>query len=317
MITTILDYRGAATGYGAGRGILTATVANLDVTIDGRQPSGTSVPPGLLEELAKTPGIDAVVPIHVEPARPSGPMFGPAGMGIASCAELARIPALGRCQAGATSALLPLSGPSEGITSHASNPAHTVLPAGPIPGDRLASLPVSALEVSTDGSAQAIERARTAIEKAYPYGDTPTTIGEISVDNAQLVKGWQQLATVAIVASLIIAACSLAVGVASSLVERKRPFSLLRLTGTPLGVLRRVVVFEAAVPLLLVAVTAAASGLLAAHLFLRSQLDESLRPLGAGYYLAVGLGLTLALVIIAASLPLLRRITGPETARNE
>ena len=47
----------------------------------------------------------------------------------------------------------------------------------------------------------------------------------------------QDMTDVIIVASLIIAACSLAVNIAAGLGERKRPFSLLRLTGVPIGVL--------------------------------------------------------------------------------
>jgi len=43
----------------------------------------------------------------------------------------------------------------------------------------------------------------------------------------------QDMTDVIIVASLIIAACSLAVTIAAGLGERKRPFSLLRLTGVP------------------------------------------------------------------------------------
>jgi len=52
-------------------------------------------------------------------------------------------------------------------------------------------------------------------------------------------------------------------------------------------------------------------------LFLRAQLDETLQPPGAQYYVIVAAGLVVALAIIASTLPLLRRITGPETARNE
>jgi hypothetical protein len=155
------------------------------------------------------------------------------------------------------------------------------------------------------------------LDLAFPDAEPPSTIGDISADNAQLIAGWRQLAEVAIVASLVIAACSLAVSVAAGLIDRKRPFSLLRLTGTPLSVLERVVALEAALPLLLVAVAAAGTGLLAAHLFLRAQLSESLQLPGAAYYLTVAAGIGLALAIIAATLPLLRRITGPETARNE
>jgi hypothetical protein len=317
IITTILDYRTTSTGGVAGRDILTADLTGVDAKVNG-PPSivGTTLPEGLVGQLSAIPGVKAVAAIHVDPSQPNGPGFGPPP-GLISCAELAGIPALGHCQVGATSAVVPLLGPDAGVTSHGQAQAGRGYPPAAIPGDRLAALPVATLDVRTNGSVAAIEAARTVIETTFPYAVSATTLGDISPENAQLVEGWKQLANVAIVASLVIAACSLAVSVASGLIDRKRPFSLLRLAGTPLGVLRRVVGLEAAVPLLLVAAAAASTGLLAAHLFLRSQLGESLQPPGAGYYLAVGFGITLALAIIAATLPLLERITGPETARNE
>jgi predicted lysophospholipase L1 biosynthesis ABC-type transport system permease subunit len=107
------------------------------------------------------------------------------------------------------------------------------------------------------------------------------------------------------------------VSVAGGLSDRKRPFSLLRLTGVQLGVLRRVVLLESAVPLLVVAVVAIGTGFLAAELFLKAQFDYSLRPPGVQYCLIVLAGLAVSLGVIASTLPLLRRITGPETARNE
>jgi predicted lysophospholipase L1 biosynthesis ABC-type transport system permease subunit len=127
----------------------------------------------------------------------------------------------------------------------------------------------------------------------------------------------QQLADVVILASLPIAGCALAASVVSGLTERQRPFSLLRLTGTPLGVLRRVVTLESALPLLIVALVSIGAGFAGADLFLRAQLGYTLRPPGAGYYGIVAAGLAAALGIIAATLPLLRRITGPEIARND
>ena len=80
--------------------------------------------------------------------------------------------------------------------------------------------------------------------------------------------------------------------------------------------LRRVVALESAAPLLLISVLSAATGFLAAGLFLRSQLQEALVAPGADYYLIVAVGLLVALATIASTLPLLGRITGPETARN-
>jgi hypothetical protein len=59
------------------------------------------------------------------------------------------------------------------------------------------------------------------------------------------------------------------------------------------------------------------TGFLAAGLFLRSQLSESLQPPGVGYYVIVLAGLVASLAIIASTLPLLERITGADVARNE
>jgi predicted lysophospholipase L1 biosynthesis ABC-type transport system permease subunit len=181
---------------------------------------------------------------------------------------------------------------------------------------RLQRLPAQALVVSTNGSTSAIERARTALENAYPARVAPPTIAELYSNDAVLT-GWQQLANVVVLASLAIAGCTLAASVAAGLNERKRPFSLLRLTGAPLRLLRRVVALETVVPLLAVSVVSIGMGFLAAQLFLQSQLYYSLQPPGAGYYLVILAGLAASLAVIASTMPLLRRITGPETARNQ
>jgi predicted lysophospholipase L1 biosynthesis ABC-type transport system permease subunit len=137
-------------------------------------------------------------------------------------------------------------------------------------------------------------------------------------DNARTqMRQYQQLANVVMLFSLPIAGCSLAVSVAAGITDRKRPFSLLRLSGVPLRMLRRVVALESAVPLLAVALLAAATGFASAQLFLRAQLDLTLSPPGWSYYALVALGLAASLAIIASTLPLLERVTGPETARNE
>lgn len=83
--------------------------------------------------------------------------------------------------------------------------------------------------------------------------------------------------------------------VAGGLRDRKRPFSLLRLTGTQLGVLRRVVLLESAVPLLVVAVVAIGMGFLAAQLFVQAQFDYSIRAPGIQYYAIVLTGLVASL----------------------
>jgi hypothetical protein len=319
IITTILAYHSTSTGGAAGRNVLVQDLGRYGPSIGGPPvPAGTLLPNDLLDKLDSVPGVRGVAAIHLDPSAPL-PQFGGPPPGLVSCAQLARIPTLGRCAPGAIVASVPVtlgSGGVASVTTRATNGVHTWRAAA-TSADELAALPVTALDVNTDGSTATLERARTVLEVAFPNDGAPSTIGDISAANAQLIAGWRQLAEVAIIASLVIAACSLAVNVAAGLIDRKRPFSLLRLTGTPIGVLDRVVGLEAGLPLVLVAVAAGATGLLAAHLFLRAQLNESLQPPGATYYLAVAAGVAFALGIIAATLPLLRRITGPETARNE
>src|SRR6202035_5154801 len=101
------------------------------------------------------------------------------------------------------------------------------------------------------------ERARTTLEVALPSQGPPATLGEIDAQSTRETAELQQMTNVVILVSLVIAGCSLAVSVTAGVNDRKRPFSLLRLTGAPLGVLRGVVALEAAVPLLVIAVISA------------------------------------------------------------
>jgi hypothetical protein len=270
-----------------------------------------SLPAPLVAQLRAIPGVRAVTAIRKNPA--VADERGP-NPGLVSCVELAGTPALGRCPAGASTAATDVW--FGGRSSHG---ASTVWPAGDVPAERLQGLPVILLAVGTDGSTAAIEQTRSVLEQAYPAIQSPMTISEDGAQSrdAQLNAQFQRLADVVILASLVIAGCSLAASVVAGLSDRKRPFSLLRLTGAPLGMLRRVVALETAVPLLLIALLSAATGFLAAGLFLRAQLDETLQPPGTGYFLVVAAGLVASLGIVALTLPLLDRITGPDTARNE
>jgi uncharacterized membrane protein len=123
----------------------------------------------------------------------------------------------------------------------------------------------------------------------------------------------------AIALTLIVAGCSLAVSVGGGLVDRKRPFTLLRVSGTQASVLSRVVFFEAAVPLAAATVVAAAiaygTSLMA---FLRlAPVGTAIPQLGRDYYTIMGIGLVIAFGIITLTLPLLRRLTAPSTIRFE
>jgi predicted lysophospholipase L1 biosynthesis ABC-type transport system permease subunit len=120
-----------------------------------------------------------------------------------------------------------------------------------------------------------------------------------------------------ILVSLPIAGCTLAAGIAAGLADRKRPFSMLRLAGARLATLRHVVALEGAVPLLAVAAVAIGTGFAGAAMFASEAQQHPMVPPGAAYYLLTAAGIVVSLGIIAATFPLLARITGPEVARNE
>jgi predicted lysophospholipase L1 biosynthesis ABC-type transport system permease subunit len=178
---------------------------------------------------------------------------------------------------------------------------------------------VDGINVGTDGTTPAVEQARTLLENAHahPGAGTPFTIGDIIAKDNSKNNNYQQLANVVILVSLPIAGCTLAAGIAGGLADRKRPFSLLRLTGARLATLRRVVALEGAVPLLSAAAVAIGAGFAGAAMFASEAQQHPMVAPGAAYYLLTAGGIVVSLGIIAATFPLLARITGPEVARNE
>ena len=237
---------------------------------------------------------------------------------VASCVQLATVPGLGRCPAGATAAAIPAGvfGPNGFFGNQGSG---FTWPAANIPAARLDALGVDTIGVETDGTTTAIEQARTVLETepAYPVLNAPSTPEDSVVADDAANNGYQQLANVVILVSLPIAGCTLAAGIAGGLADRKRPFSLLRLAGARLSTLRGVVALEGAVPLLSVAAVAIGTGFAGAAMFAQEAQQHPMVAPGAVYYLLTAGGILVSLGIIAATFPLLARITGPEVARNE
>ncbi len=270
-----------------------------------------SIPDQVLSDVWATPGVRGVSVIRQSPS--PGQQFN--GFDVVACDELAKTPAIGKCAPGARVATIGSILTSVlGANSHASS---TVWPSAHLSVASIASRPAEAVVVATDGSSGSLERARTALEQAFPLQGTAVSVVALDPSTALLLTMIQNMTNVIVVASLIIAACSLAVNIASGLGERKRPFSLLRLTGVPTAVLRRVVALESALPLLIVAAVSITVGLVSAALYLHSQVGIAFRVPGIAFWATVLGGLAAALGIIAATFPLLNRITGPEVARNE
>jgi hypothetical protein len=267
------------------------------------------------------PGVRAITPLHAavhqEPMICHGPCTDALDALMVTCSQLSRSPTLGHCPAdAATARLIPAFLHNRTLSR---NDAKTIWPSSPLTAAAVDRLPVHHLVLDTDGSTSAIETTRTMLEQAFPNVGLPVTIAESNAqtDNVRLKTAYQQLVTVVILASLVVAGCSLAVSVVTGLTDRKRPFSLLRLAGAPLALLRRVVIMETAVPLLILAVVSIGTGLLAAGLFLVAQLDESLQAPDGAFWITVVAGILAALGVTATTLPILERITGVENARND
>jgi hypothetical protein len=290
--------------------------------------SAASVAP-LTARLQAVAGVQSVVVVRADPGlsipgafqglgeNGNGPAT-PVPAGVIACPQLATMPALGRCPAGAVAAAFPeqgFNGPLFGFW----NLSGVVWPAVNITASRLDGLGVDAVNVGTTGSVSAVERARTVLENGYPDTtiNAPSTIGDLIEKDNSTNSDYQQLANVVILVSLAIAGCTLAAGIAAGLADRKRPFSLLRLTGARLATLRRVVALEGAVPLLAVAVVAIGTGFGGAAMNAALQQGHPIVAPGAAYYVITAGGILVALGVIAATFPLLSRITGPEAARNE
>jgi hypothetical protein len=270
-----------------------------------------SVPGQVLAELRTTPGVRSVTVVHESPSQAQQMN----SFGVVACDQLAKTPAIGKCAPGATVASIGYF--LSNLLGHNSHASSTVWPSAHLSAAKAARLPVDAVVVATNGSSSAIERTRTVLERAFPFQGTPVTVEALDPSTARLLAMIQDVTDVIIVASLIIASCSLAVNIAAGLGERKRPFSLLRLTGVPTALLHRVVALESALPLLLVAAVSIVVGLVSAALYLHSQVGIAFSIPGIAYWATVLGGLAASLAIIASTFPLLDRMTGPEVARND
>ncbi|HTT88223.1 MAG TPA: FtsX-like permease family protein [Acidimicrobiales bacterium] len=98
---------------------------------------------------------------------------------------------------------------------------------------------------------------------------------------------------------MLVAACSLAVTAGGSIVERKRPFTLLRLSGAPGRTLYRVILLESLLPLVTASLVAAATGMGVAIPLVKAlpklRNEPKLALPGPVYYVAMGAGLLVAL----------------------
>ncbi|MEU4235024.1 FtsX-like permease family protein [Nonomuraea sp. NPDC026600] len=272
----------------------------------------------LLARLHRFPGVD-VLPIYARADQESIPMpadDSPPAVTVVECASLARFPVLGRCPSTAHAVagtfyrvvnvdnpltidkILPLAGPASESVSVTT-------------GLDLESILISTTDTAT------VERIRTLL--AAHTAEAPMTFAEVAQARATLYTQGENIALAIVALTLIVGGCSLVVAVGGGLVERRQPFTLLRLAGTPTRTLAGVVLLESALPLVLSAVLAAGAGFGVAEPLIDqlAMKGASLAMPGPVYFATVGGGLAASLLVILMGMPLLRQLTAPDNARFE
>jgi hypothetical protein len=250
-----------------------------------------------------------------------GPDFGPApNNAVISCTGLRELRVLGRCAPGRQAVKADTAS-----MIFSDNPYYSTQPivsaSSPAVSANVSELYLQAVLIKVNG-AGTLERIRTFLvthTEQSASGTAPRTFGEAVQARQGVAETVQRLFDVAVVLTLVVAGCSLAVAVGGSLVERKRPFTLLRLTGTPTSALYRVVFLEAVFPLAAATIVAAGTAYAISVLTVQKMAPAGtpLPVLGHVYYLTMAGGLAASLLVIVSSLPLLGRITGPGTVRFE
>jgi hypothetical protein len=274
----------------------------------------------------------AALPVYLSGTTQTGNPPGPAGgacegatdcaqtAGIVSCPDTRSFRFIVHCPPGATAAQVQF-----GLLLATNNLLTASLPldSSPISGAAasLDSLHVGEVLVRTNNPAT-LEKIRTLISAytaAAGSSSSPETFGEVARARTALYTEIQTVVLAVVAVTLLVAACSLAVAAGGGLMERKRPFTLLRVTGVQLRVLYRVVLLESVLPLTLSALMAAAAGFGAAASVIRT-LGSSVGAValpGHSYLLTLGCALAASIAVLLATLPLLKRITVPDEVRFE
>jgi hypothetical protein len=278
----------------------------------------------LTEGVRAIPGT-TVYPLYSLP-QVANPDYQGQYIGVVSCSVIRDLAVLGQCAPGIAAAQV-----YDGSLVYSDNPHNStkafVGPSNPAYTRSLSALPLQAVLVRVNNAAT-LERARTYLATHAPpqvspgpgaAATPPRTFTEAVAVRSKRAQVAQKLFDYAVTLTILVAGCSLAVSIGGGLVDRKRPFTLLRVGGTPLGTLSRVVLLEAVVPLAAAVMIAVgiAYGMCATAVMRLTPPGTPIPDLNGTYWAALGVGLAVALAVIAATLPLLARITTPASVRFE
>jgi hypothetical protein len=259
-----------------------------------------------------------VIPLY-SMAQDGNPATFGANNAVVSCGGLRQLAVLGQCAPGEAAV------EANTLNLFSDNPTFSTQPiAGrfsPAASANFSGLYLQAVLVKVNSPAT-LERVRTFLV-THPTqsasGTAPRTFGEAVQARVNVGATAQRLVYMVVALTLLVAGCSLAVAVGGSLVERKRPFTLLRVSGTATSTLYKVVFLEAVSPLIAATLVAAATayGISVLTVSKMAPAGTPVPVLGHVYYLTMGAGLAISLLVILVTLPLLGRITGPGNVRFE
>jgi hypothetical protein len=271
---------------------VTYSASLVDASEDGRVDRGRGVlRPGVVEVLTGGVPEAKVASLLSERAVPIRSDIGAADL-VESCAELARLVTL-PCSS---------SGVAEAGVGERAGLAGT-------------DLPISTVYIATDGTPAAENRVRTQAAKLVPNAIIHTQRDRIDTD-AFFFDSLEQLQRLVWYFVLLVAACSLTVGMLAGVLERRRPFALLRASGLRLGELRQVVFLETAAAMLVTAAVGVGLGLATSYaVALFGEMVWTWPDVGV--FTMVGIGVLAALILSTMALPLLDAATRHDAIRYE
>lgn len=168
------------------------------------------------------------------------------------------------------------------------------------------------MTITVPGGAAAVDRARTALHGLVP-GHVATTPADDDTGGRRLLGDLRTGALTVLAVSFLIGTTSAGITGASAVLDRRRTYAMLRLAGTPLGVLDRARRQETLVPLAVMGGGSLLAGLFFGSPFATGVGTESLLTLAA--FLVAGFGGILA--ASALSRPLLRAVTTDPAPRPD
>ncbi|GFJ93934.1 hypothetical protein Prum_075760 [Phytohabitans rumicis] len=181
------------------------------------------------------------------------------------------------------------------------------------PGPDADLLPIQTLLIPTDGTPAAQERIRTLAAVAVPLSRNKTS-EDLTAEPLLDLTLFASVLPYATVFILLFTACSLTVSVIAGILERRRPFALLRASGVRIGELRRIVLLETGAPLALTVLFGV--GLATVQSLATIPPKDWILPSGE-FFAGLGVGVLAAFAVSLTALPFMDTATRLDTVRFE